>query len=302
MKIQLVGAVASFCLLYYDYILTLPNEIQVIWRAPLNLANVLCLCIRYNFLVQITLTFFHNFHFTKGAGPDLSTQTCRTVIDFLAVFNVVNFSFVSAFVAMRMFAIYGRNWRLGILVFVLGCLSPCSIPLTMSWEFETARTPWPLPPCLMIIEDGAMNTLAMRYLPIAFSAINIVYESLCLCLTAGKTLSLYKEQRALGVPTTLTALLLRDGSLYFGTLFVLSISNILSATTFEWILNGWQMNTDIARALVPILTTRFIVHLRQATRGDAAHACLPSTRGTQTLAFARGRLLDSVSGNMEFND
>lgn len=136
-------------LLYYDYILTLPNEIRVIWSASLNLANVLCLCVRYNFLVQITLTFFHNFYFTKGAGPDLSTQTCRTITHFLAIFNVVNFSFVSgkeyrpflirsdhvdfastvAFVAMRMFAIYGRNWRLGILVFVLGCLSPCSIPL-----------------------------------------------------------------------------------------------------------------------------------------------------------------------------
>lgn len=30
----------------------------------------------------------------------------------------------------------------------------------MTWAFGTARTPWPLPPCLTIIADGATNTLA----------------------------------------------------------------------------------------------------------------------------------------------
>ena len=39
----------------------------------------------------------------------------------------------------------------------------------------------------------------------------MVYESLCLGLTVAKTLGLYKEQRRLGISTTLSSLFLRNG-------------------------------------------------------------------------------------------
>ena len=39
----------------------------------------------------------------------------------------------------------------------------------------------------------------------------MVYETLCLGLTVAKTFGLYREQRRLGISTTLSSLFLRNG-------------------------------------------------------------------------------------------
>lgn len=48
-------------------------------------------------------------------------------------------------------------------------------------------------------------------MPVAISALNIVYEILCLGLTIVKTFRLYWEQRRVGMRTSFSKLLLRDG-------------------------------------------------------------------------------------------
>ena len=77
-----------------------------------------------------------------------------------------------AFVAIRLFAMYGRNWFVGTSLFILGALSPSAVtqvPTTLSsWKAEAALTgsklatfgldsvaaPWPFAPCISYMSDS----------------------------------------------------------------------------------------------------------------------------------------------------
>ncbi|RPD59695.1 hypothetical protein L227DRAFT_611895 [Lentinus tigrinus ALCF2SS1-6] len=234
-------------LLFYDYILLLPTEVRLIWGAPTNLASVFYLLIRYGFLTQYVFVMVHDLHFTKGTGPHLTVQSCRGLLGFLTVLNILNFAVISAFVATRIFAMYERSWFLGVVMFVLGTLSPSSITQLASWSFGIMPAPWPFPPCISYLDSSSLAVLWTQDLPLAVSVISIAYESLCLGLTAAKTFSVYKAQQRAGLPAVLSSLLLRDGSLYFCVLLILAILNIVSSMINNPLFDAWQVNTDVAR-------------------------------------------------------
>ena len=62
-------------LYYYDTVLMFPTEVRLIWRHPPNVASLFYLAIRWSFFFQISLTIFHDVHFTRQAGPTLSSET-----------------------------------------------------------------------------------------------------------------------------------------------------------------------------------------------------------------------------------
>ncbi|KAI0749285.1 hypothetical protein C8Q80DRAFT_1161066 [Daedaleopsis nitida] len=214
--------VASYCLFYYDYLLTLPTEVRMVWgQRRLTLQSFFYLAIRYGCFVQITGTMFHNFNPTRGVEIIHAGTTCQAMGRAGAVLNLLNFCVISAFVALRLYAMYDRNWVLGILLFLLGSCSPTTIPQSIAWVFEEIHTPWPLPPCTEFIHGTkayALYILNGQILPLSLSISSAVYELLCLSLTAAKTIRLYKLHRSIEtIPITpsVTGLLLRDGTVYF---------------------------------------------------------------------------------------
>ncbi|KAM5539233.1 hypothetical protein V8D89_007106 [Ganoderma adspersum] len=256
--------IASACLYYYDYILTLPAEIGLVWGSPQNLATSFFLAIRYGFFLQMTLRLVRNMQPANTSALNLTVEGCARSLIFLIVLCIINFAIISAFVATRLFAIYGRNWYLGTFLFILGTLSPSSLTQVASFAFRSVAAPWPLARCLSVGPDSSpWPDIVDRDGPIVLSAINMVYETLCLALTVAKTLGLYRAQRRTGISTALSSLLLRDGTLYFGVLLLLASLNIVSALAMDDLPGFWSTNTDIARVAVPILTTHFILHLRR---------------------------------------
>ncbi|RPD59694.1 hypothetical protein L227DRAFT_155798 [Lentinus tigrinus ALCF2SS1-6] len=282
--------VSMSTLFFYDYLVMLPTEIRTIWSPPTNLASVAYLWIRYGFLAQYLLSMVHNMHFTQGGGPNLTAQSCRELLGFLTILNMLNFAVISAFIATRLFAMWERNWFIGILTFVLGVVSPSSITMLTTFAFGVIPAPWPFPPCLSYVPDfSPIVALSTRNLPLAVSAISIAYESFCLGLTAAKTFRLYMVQRETGIPTTLTSLLLRDGCLYFSVLLILAISNIVSCSIHNPLFDAWQVNTDVARTLIPILTTlRGLCGSGGSVLARARTSSVETDDNRTSLRFARG--------------
>ncbi|KAM5539266.1 hypothetical protein V8D89_007139 [Ganoderma adspersum] len=291
--------VASACLYYYDYVLMLPDEVRLIWRTPRNLSTSFYLSIRYGFFVQITLTLMCIIQSAGDAGLRLTADGCVRLQGFIVVLNVLNFAIISAFVATRLFAVYGRNWYLGVCLFILGTLSPSSITQATVFAFPMVVAPWPLARCLSIASESSPWTeLALRYGPIAFSVNNVVYEILCLGLTIAKTFGLYKEQRRLRISTTLSSLFLRNG-----VLSILAVLNIVAALDTSDLPGFWSTDTDIARVIVPILTTRFIVHLRGLSEDDIH--IVPSDFDSTAIEFAdipRNPFLESCGEGVRLRD
>ncbi|KAI0635527.1 hypothetical protein C8Q77DRAFT_1155324 [Trametes polyzona] len=223
---------SSACLLYYDYLLTFPSEIHLIWQSRWSKAAGFYLAIRYGALLVITLGLFHVFFPSTHSDAGMTPLSCRAVLDTVLVVNAIHFAIISAFVALRISAIWSRNRYLGVSLFLLGLVNPSVVTPMLAFGFQAVPAPRPLVACVSYLPDdsNSLGVLLLRYFPIITSAIGIVYEGLCLLLTVIKTFSLYREQRAMGMSTKLTSLLLRDGSLYFGVLTLLAVLNIVSAS------------------------------------------------------------------------
>ncbi|KAI0671311.1 hypothetical protein C8Q78DRAFT_763264 [Trametes maxima] len=289
---------SASCLIYYDYIITLATEVRVFRKCRLSRAGLFYLSIRYGFLVNAVLILLASVRMSPHSWPSLTNESCRTLYDLVVSINLLNFATVSAFVAMRMYAVLGGNWPIAIGIFLLGLVNPNAINPTMLYRLKLQASPWPVWGCELYIQDDSDGFIffASQDLPIIISAVNIAYELLCLVLTAWKTLGAYRSQHRSGDPTTLTSLLFRDGSLYFVVMTALSSTNIICALV-SGVPSNIQVNSVFGRSLTPILTTRFIAHLQQLERKDVGGSASPCSAAAPGLPCCRshtGRLFTSV--------
>ncbi|KAI0635528.1 hypothetical protein C8Q77DRAFT_574105 [Trametes polyzona] len=257
---------SSACLLYYDYLLTLPSEVFLLLQSRWNMVTWFYVGIRYGALSITTLSLLHYFYLTTSAS-------CRATLDITLVLSTIHAAVMSAFVATRISAIWSRNWYLAAFLFVLGLANPSSINAWPAVAIESIPAPRPLAACISYLasDSDPKGILLFTYLPIITSAIGIVYELLCLILTVLKTFSLHREQRINRMSTQLTSLLLRDGSVYFAVLTALAVVNIIVASMPPGSLPAdIQVNNSIARALTPILLTRLIATLRVIGNGPSS--------------------------------
>ncbi|KAH9847226.1 hypothetical protein C2E23DRAFT_742194 [Lenzites betulinus] len=291
---------ASTFLFYYDYLITLPTEVRVFWTSRWNLASVYFFLIRYGFFLDITILALGNIRFTPNAGLHESARTCGLLLDIGIAFSFLNFVVVAAFVATRMYAIWGCSKRVGVLVFLLGLINPNAItPMLVFGMTRVVMSPWPVWGCESFIQDYNDKYIAFSHLtavPIIVSSIGIVYELLCLLMTVYKTISVYRLRRRSGHPgAALTTLLLRDGSLYFIVMAVLSLVNIVAAA-IPSVPSNVQLNAVFGRALTPILTTRFIAHLQEINNEDTVdHSTIHFTTHPH-----RTRVFTSIGGPISF--
>ncbi|KAI0649540.1 hypothetical protein C8Q79DRAFT_519327 [Trametes meyenii] len=281
---------ASACLLYYEYFLTFSREVHLVRDRPFSLRTAFYLSIRYGAILVITLSVIRNLRPTPTSGPVMTVKSCEVLLSFTIILNMMNYIVISAFVAIRISALLSRSWRLAVLLFMMGLINPVCTTQLLTLAFETTVTPWPLPPCQNHIDDkNIIMPLTLRIFPLVTSATSIVYELVCLLATLSKTLSLWQEQRRIGMPTRFTAMLLCDGSLYFGVMFILAILNIVAASLPQDLLPAdIQVNAVIPRALTPILTTRFIAHLQTLRYQSSDIELIGNTEGAEsptTLQF-----------------
>ncbi|KAI0819284.1 hypothetical protein BC628DRAFT_1476645 [Trametes gibbosa] len=287
---------ASTFVFYYDYFITLPTEVRVFWRSRWNLASTYFFLIRYGFFLDITILALGNIRFTPNAGLHETVRTCGLLLDLGIAFSYVNFVVVAAFVATRMYALWGCRKRVGIPIFLLGLINPNAITPLFVFGQRVVMSPWPVWGCESFIQDYKDKYIAFSYVPIIVSSIGIVYELLCLLMTAYKTIGMYRiRQRSGHAGTTLTTLLLRDGSLYFIVMAVLCLVNII-ASAIPSVPSNVQINAVFGRALTPILTTRFIAHLQEIEDEDTADY---STVRFTTCSH-RTRVFTSIGGPTTF--
>ncbi|EIW57205.1 uncharacterized protein TRAVEDRAFT_48252 [Trametes versicolor FP-101664 SS1] len=291
---------SSAALLYYDFILTLPDEVRLAWRRP-RLATVLFLLVRYLALANMALAVIIQTPENPVARLIISDTDCQALVRAALITHILLSAAVSAFVAARIMALWSRNWYLGTILFLAGLLNWSPYVESVLVGFEMVSAPWPLEPCLAWTTRQAPIELVSLYIPAALSAVNLAYEIVCLVLTVIKTIGLYRRPSGLVRQTRLTDLLLRDGSLYFGVMAVLGVLNILSATLPNFTI-GSALGEAFSRSLVPMLTCRFIAHLRDA--GLQVSTTIGEQDSASTVHFSppSARLLDSVAGPLDLDD
>ncbi|KAF8498013.1 hypothetical protein JB92DRAFT_2985625 [Gautieria morchelliformis] len=214
-RVSEYAILSSTALLYYDYVLTFSEEVDLVWRRRLNWGKVLFLLMRYfplfaqtfNTAVYLNNTADHNVRFCRGASR----------------FQFSSSSFilwlVELVLAVRVWILYGRSHAvlLGLGAVYAVCIATTTFILGKVFNRPIFQRPGPF--------------LAGCYgpLPSYFFAIDIpplITTLLLLTLTVYRTIQTMRCIGSLKLPP-LMSLLLRDGILYFAAVGAVLTVNLL---------------------------------------------------------------------------
>ncbi|KAF9067018.1 hypothetical protein BDP27DRAFT_1226530, partial [Rhodocollybia butyracea] len=123
--------VSSTVLFLYDWMLTLPVELDVVWSEklrPLRLLNVLYVIQRYMpFIDTIGILFAGKDDvLTVNFAKPIEPNTCRILYSIMAWMYLTGVVLSEAVLTMRTWALWGKDIRLtvGLTIFFVGCWVP----------------------------------------------------------------------------------------------------------------------------------------------------------------------------------
>ncbi|KAJ7768638.1 hypothetical protein DFH07DRAFT_300281 [Mycena maculata] len=100
----------AIAVLYYDHILTIPEEVEHIWRRPKSRSS-------YWFFLNRYLTFFATLPITVFNFVQFTHDVCGKYAIFRQVLLVVQVFVVDFILSLRVYAMYGLNKRI---LYILG--------------------------------------------------------------------------------------------------------------------------------------------------------------------------------------
>jgi len=263
---------------------TFPREVEVIWKAKFKIPTFLYYIIRYLPLVETWLTLF-----TNAISAGATDSSCTGLVRLLQAISVVALVVFSVFTALRIYAIWSRNYFLFVALFLLGCFEPAANILFSAHDNQILSAPKPLNTCISFLDQKASQQV-YNTIPLATSGVKVGYEMLVFVLTVLKTFTIWRESRVLGKNLSFSGLILRDGSIYFFVIAAVSILDIIlrEISSSSAFLGIASIYTPV---LTPILYSRFILDLRrgQKHQGNVGGISELSTQEVSTVQFHRAR-------------
>lgn len=270
--------VAASVILFWDHILTSGDEVDHIWKRRFTGATALFLLNRYSTFIKTVLGYVTVF--------TSSPSTCRWSQYAYQVFDLIALFVFAAFSAFRVWAIWGRELRPFLVV-----LPFCLVTPVLNLYRVTQATPifdhsLPIPFGGCGTDYGLPLSLYIMFSDIV-RAIAIATDALVLIMTWIKTRSIYKAVRRVKVGTGLSELLIRDGTLYFGSLLLFNVVDLIvnhTAANF----NPVNYFNDVVNC---ILISRFMLNLRAVNAN-------PYERAVGTSTTARGVIQSNFFGDL----
>ncbi|KAJ3733642.1 hypothetical protein DFJ43DRAFT_1138014 [Lentinula guzmanii] len=227
--------ISSTVILFYDWILLLPEEIEFIWSAKLlRPFNALYNIQRYMpFIDTVALLYIVSF------AEQIDVEKCRVLYNISGWMYIIGITLTEVVLTMRIWALWGKDTRLsiGLPLFFLSCWVPNFYIFHKFLQTET-YIPSPLPQIIGCAILGGQPILYLCWV------ILVVYEAVLLILM----LIQYRRQ------FSLTRVVYRDGITYYIILFstILLLPHDLQ-----------NLFTPPQRVIHTILTSRVVLHMRK---------------------------------------
>ncbi|RDX51746.1 hypothetical protein OH76DRAFT_1481264 [Lentinus brumalis] len=286
----LAGADAAFllscaatALVLYEHAITLGTEVQQVWKREVSGATVLFILTRY-------MTLLNRLFVAISLSPIHSREAASTSI------------LIVVMSAVRVYALWSRDIRLFLIVMVTGVFVAL-----VNLFFRSASSVYILPTALYScqVAPTAMSASAYATLSIATRAVSIFSDGVVVVLTWIKTYRVFVLTRKVSFRTNYSALILRDGTLYFLAVCILNLVAII------YIMNiGANLLNDMIVTLSSMLMARFLLNLRdhRSRTEDITYIMSQSegkgrmsTSPVSTLRF-KTDLLDSMAASVGTTD
>ncbi|KAH9926357.1 hypothetical protein B0H21DRAFT_764173 [Amylocystis lapponica] len=271
-------ALAAAALFTYDYVITLGQELKLVWGRKATGANILFMLNRYLTLAHVWLSAAPLWG--CASGP---CDSCYAIIEVGIVLGSLINGFWAVFSALRVYAIHSRKWKLPLLVLLLG-LVPAATNLYNASQLGVVTT------------DGECDiqnktpTTAQNKFAISTRVCVLASDTLVVLTTWRITYGIKRAANAANMKVSLTTLLLRDGTIYFVVLSLLNIADIGLYVT-----GVYQDMGNFIDPLTAILISHFLSHLHEVylSGGDSI-----TTSGSSTAHFSDMQFSSRVVGTI----
>ncbi|KAF8631118.1 hypothetical protein AX17_005163 [Amanita inopinata Kibby_2008] len=210
MRFYVVRKVTSTTILYFDYLLTLDAEVNLIWKAPWNLVKVLYLIMRYMPFMDVTMILYYT------VTPGVSTSACVTTGRIAPASIVIGVIIAETLLAIRTWTLWRKNLIIAVIFAAIG--AGCFIPtlvIVISYIHSVHHIETPNPmlfPCITTKKPS----LSIIY------ALFLAFEVVILVFTAIAGISAYRQSKS-----PFVKMVTQDGIMYYVYLGALSIGNIV---------------------------------------------------------------------------
>ncbi|KAA1474438.1 hypothetical protein DENSPDRAFT_882800 [Dentipellis sp. KUC8613] len=249
----------TLTMLLYDHILTLPAEVQTVWKKKKTYVLCLFLFVRYYALFAVIVVAFGFF------STEMTRERCAHWMLFLPLgVTVPLMLFPGILMLVRVYALYNRN------KIVLFGLSTVLLAQTIAgiWQYSVSGgTPAPDPIdnyefhfCIYLPPKKLGRTASM------YVFMELGYDTLIFFLTLGRTSFMFWRHQGRG-PSSRSLLdnLIRDGAFYFAVIFSINLTwvvMILYAPT------GLRAISSIPSACITtVMICRITLNLRVTVYG-----------------------------------
>lgn len=248
--VNLYLSLVSFTLLYYDYLLTLPDEISRFWaHKKFSWAAFFFYLNRYVAFCG-NIPVFVEYFLNTPVSPQKSF-ICQKLQSFHQYFAVISQVIVAIILIMRTYALYEfKKWTLALMLTVSGAAIAFGLWVLLAGKAsQFVNHDLPSVGCPAVLTQ----TQAMRIG--AGWAGMLVFDVMIFILTFAKALSL----RSRTVHGLLT-LMIRDGSIYFAVMIASNLGNILTFMLGGSRIHGAAMT--FTNVISTVMITRLMLNLR----------------------------------------
>ncbi|TFK79572.1 hypothetical protein K466DRAFT_505347, partial [Polyporus arcularius HHB13444] len=286
---------AATALVLYEHAITLGTEVQQVWKREVSGATVLFILTRY-------MTLLNRLFVAISLSPIHSRESSCPVSRSMSYLHADLGIFYQAIAAVRVYALWSRDIRLFLIVMVTGVFVAL-----VNLFFRSASSVYILPTALYScqVAPTAMSASAYATLSIATRAVSIFSDGVVVVLTWIKTYRVFVLTRKVSFRTNYSALILRDGTLYFLAVCILNLVAII------YIMNiGANLLNDMIVTLSSMLMARFLLNLwdHRSRTEDITYIMSQSegkgrmsTSPVSTLRF-KTDLLDSMAASVGTTD
>jgi len=275
--------VAGSTLVFYDHARTLQKEYQFIWGRKLSIVTIIFQLNRWTTLAWAVINLFGSFH------PLITLSSCLSAYVVSYVNAIILWIVWAVFSAVRVYAISGGKWWLAVVVCALSLVPAATNAYQdfgASWyQIDTL-------PLMGTVCVSGFNTSPGSLLGYILGTriCVIVADTIVLLVTIFTTYGMKKDADRNNMTTPLATLLLKDGTLHFLVLILLSILNIVGDLTNIFS----DMIYNFSTPLQSIIITHFLLGLRRT----ASASEIDSMDHSQTSSHRSSLKFTSFVDNM----
>lgn len=238
----------SFVILYYDYALTLPAEVERFWSSrSLSWASSLFYVNRYLSLFGHIPVMIQYYWDSRRFN---TREICPALSSFHQYLAVAIQVMVGILLIMRTYALYERN--IWVLLFICAC--GLTVIVFGTWSVAAGRSTeedltLPKIGCVPPTDRADAYRFASAWTGM------LLFDILIFSMTVYKSL-----RRGRGGDRTLLNIMLRDGAMYFGVMAIAGLANIVSFRLSPEYERGFI--TTFANVISSTMISRLMLNLR----------------------------------------